>query len=252
MEILQEVYKHLPDKSIISDSGFEGANIILYTKDKDFFLNSNGLLRNIVNTIKKRVELRPDLSICMGLEEAEEQIKKLLPEEAGLTSILFDPQRSIVFIEAEKPGLVIGKQGDLLKEIKKKTLWVPVIRRTPAIRSKIIENIRHVLYENNDYRKKFLNKVGKRIYGEPIRGKKKEWIRVTILGGGREVGRSCLFLQTAESRILLDCGINAALPTGDPESFPYLDAPEFNINDLDAVIISHSHIDHCIPPHALI
>src|SRR3990167_4903451 len=58
-----------------------------------------------------------------------------------------------IVIEAEKPGLAIGKYGELLKEIKKQTFWVPVIRRTPAIRSKIIENIRQVLYENNDYRK---------------------------------------------------------------------------------------------------
>ncbi|MEM4366394.1 MAG: beta-CASP ribonuclease aCPSF1, partial [Candidatus Woesearchaeota archaeon] len=43
------------------------------------------------------------------------------------------------------------------------------------------------------------------------------------------------------SRILLDCGINVASET---EAFPSLDAPEFNIKDLDAVVVTHSHLDH--------
>ena len=242
MEILDEVLKYIPDKSKISDSAFEGANIILYTKDEKFLIESNGLLKSIVNAIKKRVELRPDPSITMDLEKAKETIEKLLPKEAGLTDILFDPQRSLVTIEAEKPGLVIGKQGDLLKEIKKKTLWIPIIRRTPAIKSKIIENIRHVLYEHNDYRRKFLNKVGKRIYGGWTKNKQNEWIRISILGAGRQVGRSCFLLQTPESRVLLDCGINVAAQNQD--QYPFLEAPEFNIEDLDAVILSHPHVDH--------
>ncbi len=242
MEILDELLKFIPDKSKISDTSFEGANIILYTKDKDFFLDSNGVLKEIVNSIKKRVELRPDPSITMDLEKTKEIIEKLAPSEAGLTNILFDPQRSLVTIEAEKPGLVIGKQGDLLKEIKKQTLWIPIIRRAPPIKSKIIENIRQVLYENNDYRKKFLNKVGKRIYGGWTRNKQNEWVRISILGAGRQVGRSCFFLQTPESRVLIDCGINVAAQGSD--QYPMLEAPEFNLEQLDAVILSHPHVDH--------
>lgn len=242
MEILDEVLKFIPDKSKISDTSFEGANIILYTKDKDFFLDSNGILKEIVNSIKKRVELRPDPSISMDMEKTKETIEKLTPSEAGLTNILFDPPRSLVTIEAEKPGLVIGKQGDLLREIKKKTFWIPIVRRAPPIKSKIIENIRQVLYENNDYRKKFLNKIGKRIYGGWTRSKQDEWIRVSFLGAGRQVGRSCFLLQTPESRVLIDCGINVAAQGSD--QYPMLEAPEFNLEQLDAVILSHPHVDH--------
>src|SRR3989344_1753267 len=130
----------------------------------------------------------------------------------------------------------------ILKEIRKKTLWVPFVRRTPAIRSKLIESIRQVLYENNDFRRKFLNDVGKRIYSGWIRGKKDEWVRITFLGGAREVGRSCMLLQTPESRILIDCGINVA--ASDENAFPKLDSPDFKIDELDAVIISHAHLDH--------
>jgi len=239
-DIIKEILKHIP-KGKISEACFEGANIVLYTKDKDFFLDNNGIIKRIVDDIKKRIELRPDPAITLNIETAEKDIKSLIPKEAGITNIIFDHQRSIVVIEADKPGLAIGKQGSVLREIRNKTLWIPIIKRTPAIRSRLIENIRAVLYQNSDYRRKFLDKTGHRIYDGWIREKKEEWVRISYLGGARNVGRSCLFLQTPESRILLDCGIDVA---SDEHAYPHLEAPEFDIKELDAVIISHSHLDH--------
>ena len=153
-DILQEILKYIPESANVSDTLFEGANIVVYTKNKEFFFNSNGIIKKIVDDIKKRVEIRPDPSICLDPEKAKEIIENIIPKDAGIVNIIFDNQRSRVIIEAEKPGLVIGKQGELLKEIKKQTLWVPYIQRTPAIRSKLIENIRYVLYENSDFRRK--------------------------------------------------------------------------------------------------
>ncbi|MBI2112562.1 MBL fold metallo-hydrolase, partial [Candidatus Woesearchaeota archaeon] len=214
-DILKEVIKMLPE-GLISDAAFEGANIVLYTKDKDYFLDNKGTIKDVVKEFKKRVELRPDPSICLEMEKAEKIVKEIIPEEAGANEFIFDPPRSQLIIHAEKPGLVIGKQGEILKEIKTRTLWVPLIQRLPPIRSKLIESIRSVLYENADYRKKFLDRCGHRIYDGWIRQKKHEWIRMSFLGASRQVGRSC-----------------------------FLDAPEFNISEIDAVIISHSHLDHC-------
>ncbi|MBT5022929.1 beta-CASP ribonuclease aCPSF1 [Candidatus Woesearchaeota archaeon] len=239
-EILKEILSKIPEGKI-SDAGFEGANIVLYTKDKDFFFDNKGIIKEIVNSIKKRIELRPDPAIVLELEKSEKMIKKIIPKEAGMSDVIFDPQRSRVVVHAEKPGLVIGKQGEILREIREKTLWVPIIKRTPPLRCKLIEGIRSVLYENSDYRRKFLNKTGHRIYDGWIRGKKNEWVRLSYLGGGRQVGRSCILLQTPESRVLLDCGINIA---NDSEAYPFLEAPEFKIEELDAVIISHAHLDH--------
>jgi predicted metal-dependent RNase len=162
-KIMKEILGML-EESKISAAGFEGANIVLYTKDKEYFFDNEGSIKRVVDTIKKRVELRPDPAITMDQEKAEEKIKSILPEEAGVDKVIFDPMRSIVVIEAEKPGLAIGKQGALLREIKSETLWVPIIKRKPAIRSKLIENIRGVLYQESDYRRKFLDKVGHRIY----------------------------------------------------------------------------------------
>jgi uncharacterized protein len=240
-DIIKEILKHLPSEKI-SDANYEGANIVLYTKDRDFFLNNNGIIKKIVDEFKKRIELRADIKICVPKENTEKEIKKILPEEAGISNIIFDPQRSSVIIEAEKPGLAIGKQGNLLREIKEKTFWIPSIRRTPAIRSQIIEDIRQVLYKHGEERKKFLDKVGHRIYDGWIRGKKSEWVRLTHLGAARQVGRSSLLVQTPESRVLLDCGINVAGEGS--EAYPHLEVPEFDISQLDAVILTHAHLDH--------
>ena len=95
---------------------------------------------------------------------------------------------------------------------------------------------------NNNYRRKFLNEVGTKIYKEWSPDKVEDWVRLTVLGGGRQVGRSCFLLQTPNSKILLDCGIDVASQGKD--KFPYLDVPEFDIAQLDAVIISHAHLDH--------
>lgn len=240
-DIIKEILKSMPPKAI-SDAAFEGANIVLYTKDKDFFLDNQGAIRNVVNEFKKRIELRPDPSVCLEMEKTKKFIQKIMPEEAGMGEVFFAPQRSLVTIEAEKPGLAIGKQGSVLRDIREKTMWVPIIKRTPPLKSALVENIRAVLYEHSDYIRKFLDKVGHRIYDGWIREKKSEWVRITWLGGARQVGRSCLFLQTPESRILIDCGINVAGEGSD--AYPMLDVPEFHIQDLDAVIVTHSHLDH--------
>ncbi len=241
-KIIKEIMKYVPEQKI-NEACFEGANIVLYSKHKDFVLEPGTCVKEAVDAIKKRVELRPDPSLTMDLEAAEKEIRSLIPEEAGLQQIIFDPQRSRVIIEAEKPGVAIGKQGSTLYEIKKRTFWVPIVRRSPPIRCQLIENIRLVLYQHSDYRRKFLDKIGHRIYDGWQKEKKQEWVRLSILGAGRQVGRSCFLLQTPESKIMLDCGIDPAGMIGN--EYPYFEAPEFHINDLDAVIITHSHLDHC-------
>jgi KH/beta-lactamase-domain protein len=239
-DILKDIQKDLP--KVITSANFEGANIVIYTEDMDFFKDNQGKIKEVVNKFKKRVELRADPKLLKTQEETEKIIKKTIPDDAGLSEILFDPQRSIVVIEAKRPGLVIGKAGSILKEIKNESFWVPQVQRSPAIKSKITESIRAVLYQNNNTRKRFLNSVGKKIYKEWNPEKVEEWIRVSVLGGGRQVGRSCFLLQTPQTKVLLDCGVNVAGRGKD--KFPYLDVSEFKINELDAIIVSHAHLDH--------
>ena len=240
LEILQNITDRLP--GLIQEANFEGANIVLYTKNESFFKDDKGKIREIVNDLKKRIELRADTKLLKEKEEVEKIIKEIVPAEAELTDILFDLHRSIVTIEAKRPGMVIGKQGSILEEIRKTTLWTPQIQRAPAIPSKITENIRSVLYAKTTERRKFLHEVGEKIYSGWTQEKSYGWARVTILGGGRQVGRSCFLLQTENSKILLDCGIDVASQGKD--KFPVFTIPEFNINELDAVILSHAHLDH--------
>ena len=80
-DITKEILKRLPEGKI-SDAGFEGANIVLYTTDRDFFLDNEGAIRRIVDEFKKRIELRPDPSITVPQETAEAEIRKIIPEEA--------------------------------------------------------------------------------------------------------------------------------------------------------------------------
>jgi len=242
-DILKSIEEELP-KGVISESIFEGANIVIYTSDKDFFKNGEGKIKEVVDIVKKRIELRADKKLLASEEDTEKTIKALVEQEAGITNMIFDVQRSTVIIEAKKPGMVIGKGGSILKDIKVSTLWTPTVQRSSAIPSKITEKIRSVLYANNNYRKKFLNDIGEKIYKDWTLDKMDIWARVTYLGSGRQVGRSCLLLQTPNSKILLDCGINPGISKG-PDRFPYLDVSEIgDISTIDAIILSHAHTDH--------
>jgi len=233
MEILENIKERLHGQ--VKEANFEGANIVLYTDNEKFFKEGEGKIKSIVDEIKKRIELRADTKILMDKDETEKAIRKIIPEDAEIEDILFDIARSIVVIEAKKPGLVIGKGGSILDEIKNKTLWTPQVQRSAAIKSKITDNIREVLYANNNYRRKFLNSIGEKIYKGWNPEKMDLWVRLTVLGAGRQVGRSCFLLQTPNSKVLLDCGIDVA-SSGD-DKFPYLNVPEFNINELDAIIV---------------
>lgn len=159
-----------------------------------------------------------------------------------MKAIYFEPELGKVIIEAQKPGLVIGKGGETFRKIRDETLWLPKIERAPAIKSDVVRAVRNLFHTELDYRKKFLNKVGQKINEKPKIefDKNNEWVRMSALGGFRQVGRSAILVQTRRSNVLLDCGADPA--TGDP---PYFDAPEFELENLDAVCLSHAHIDHC-------
>jgi hypothetical protein len=236
--IINDIKAELPANAMLTEVCYEGCEIILYTKSKEFFRTCTPLIKRIVDRIKKRIEVRADQKILLGQDETEDFIKNIVPKEAGIRDIYFEPEFAKVVIHAEKPGLVIGKAGEVLNSIKDNTLWTPDIKRAPAIDSEIIKSIRKMMHKESAYRKKFLNKLGEKIYSEK---KDVEWIRITALGGFREVGRSCILLSTPQSKILLDCGISVSSST---KPYPYLDAPEFNIQTLDAVVISHAHLDH--------
>lgn len=235
---LEDVISRLPKTAMITKTMYEGSDIVIYTKNKDFFVNGSADIKTIVSEIRKRINLRPDQAITLPEAEAKEKILHIVPKEAEIQDILFEPEFGRVVILAQKPGIVIGKTGETLREIKQQTFWSPEIQRMPAYVSKIVNKAREIVHEEAKYRQQFLNRIGEKI--QLKKGSKEGWVRFSALGGFSEVGRSCVFLQTKESKVLLDCGVN----NGSTNVNPYIDAPEFDLDALDAVIISHAHLDH--------
>jgi Cft2 family RNA processing exonuclease len=57
-------------------------------------------------------------------------------------------------------------------------------------------------------------------------------LKIEVLGGAREVGGSCISVETDSAKVALDYGIKL---DAEPKKLP---------KDFDAVIISHGHLDH--------
>lgn len=245
-EILEEIKKtivqRLPDETQIAKVEFEGPEVVIYTKNPEIITENGDLIRTLAKDLRKRLIIRSDKSVLKEPEQTINKIHEIVPEGAEITNISFDDVTCEVLIEAKKPGLVIGKYGTTSRSIVKHTGWAPKILRTPPISSEIIGKIRTILKNNSKERKKILQILGKRIH--EVSKYENDWARITSMGGFKEVGRSSMLLQTPNSRVLLDCGVNVAA-TDDKNAYPYLNVPEFSIDELDAVIISHAHLDHC-------
>jgi len=235
------IIENLPENVDITNIEFEGPEIALYSKNPKILLESREIVKVIAKKLRKRLVIRSDPSVRLDQEETKKKIVELCPEDAGITSISFDPNVGEVIIEAKKPGLVIGRGGLTLKQITENVLWRPSVIRTPPLTSNMVIKLRHAINQDSEKRKKLLKKIGMRIH-RPI-FLKDEYVRLTALGGFREVGRSCILVQTAKSSVLLDCGINVG-SSSRTNNYPYLNVNDFNLEDLDAVIISHAHLDH--------
>ncbi|WP_304125485.1 beta-CASP ribonuclease aCPSF1 [Methanosphaera cuniculi] len=240
-QITEKITERLPEKVKLAKVEFEGPEVVIYTKNPEIIKDNGNIIRELAKDTRKRIIIRSDKSVLTPPTETIEKIEEIVPSDAEITDISFDDVTCEVIIESKKPGLVIGKYGTTSREIVKQTGWAPKILRTPPINSETIRKIRLTLRKNSKERKEFLQKLGKRIHREALFDN--DWVRLTSLGGFREVGRSCLFLQTPNSKVLLDCGVNVA-GVDDKTAFPFLNVPEFNLNDLDAVILTHAHLDH--------
>ncbi|HJX02767.1 MAG TPA: beta-CASP ribonuclease aCPSF1 [Candidatus Bathyarchaeia archaeon] len=242
IEVSQYILGHVPKEAEVTRIEYEGPTLAVYTKRPEILVEQSNLIAEIVNVIRKRIVIRSDPSVRLPESEAERKARDIVTAEAEVTEINFDPSLGEIIIEAKKPGLVIGKNGLVLQEIIKQTRWRPHVLRSPPLRSKIVTHMRHYLHSESKERERILRTVGERIF----RPKTYEVgdVRITALGGVQEVGRSAFLLQTRESSVLLDCGTNPG--SSRPfEAFPRFDIPTFELDSLDAVVISHAHLDHC-------
>ncbi len=250
-DLLEEVRRLMPAEAGVTKVDFEGPDVAVYVNDVSFVYKDESIIRNISVAIKKRLIVRSESSKLMDPESAVKRIKEIVPAEAGIPEegIRFVPEFSEVYIEALKPGLVIGKGGTNLINIISDTKWIPKVLRIPTMNSDVIKGVRNMLFKESPFRKRFLDSIGNKI-NKPIM--KSEWIKATALGGFKEVGRSCMLVETNHSKILIDCGISPepgikgteANAAGENKAFPYVANMNATINDIDAVILTHGHMDH--------
>ena len=64
-------------------------------------------------------------------------------------------------------------------------------------------------------------------------------MRLTFFGAVREVGRSCILLESRNAKVIIDAGVKL----GEVEQHPEID--DSMLKSVDAVVISHAHLDHC-------
>lgn len=239
--IKDEIVANLPPEVKVEKIEFEGPEIAVYSENTEISIDDNStILKDLAKLMRKRVVFRWNVEKRKDPNETEAYIRNLIGEDAEISAIEFDHTRGEVIIESVKPGLVIGKKGVNLKEIRLNTFWQPKTIRTPPLPSRTIQLIRGMLRQERKTQKDILLTIGNRIH-RPILFKDL-CVRMTSLGGFREVGRSCILMQTRDSNVLLDCGLNVGSPN---DRYPYFEIPEFSVRDLDAVIISHAHLDHC-------
>jgi len=235
----EQVHRIIPPELTISFIEFEGPLVVVYTKEFEKFSENPNIAKQLAQGLRKRVAIRPDPSVLADSDYVEKKIREMVPEDAQMTDIFFEYETGEATIEAVHPGIVIGKQGQLLNDLKKETGWNVKVIRSPPIPSKTVSDVRGYLRLNREERNNMLKRVGRKIARPVLEGE--QWVRMTALGGFRQVGRSAALLQTRESKILIDCGIDPA-----NDAVPYFSVPEIQpLSDIDAVVITHAHMDHC-------
>ncbi|MET1128151.1 MAG: beta-CASP ribonuclease aCPSF1 [Thermoproteota archaeon] len=223
---------------------FEGPEIAIYIKNPRVLVEYPDLAKDIAKKLKKRIVIRTDPSARRPPKETREIIKQLVPSEAGVESIEFDEVLGEVIVKARKVGLVYGRNRSIYNKILAETGWRLNVVRYPAISSKrdikTLDLILGYSLQESSYRLDFLRKLGERIHRGVVF--ENRYVRITALGGFMEVGRSAILVETNESRVLLDVGVN---PAGSgPNLFPRLDVDQLKLEELDAVVITHAHLDH--------
>ncbi|HYJ03376.1 MAG TPA: beta-CASP ribonuclease aCPSF1 [Nitrososphaeraceae archaeon] len=263
--IIKTIFDSIPKESQITTARFEGPNIALYTKNPRFSLTElTYYLSSLSKTLKKRFIVRTDQLIRLQEDETRSIVSKILPRDVIVSAVFCDDATGEVILEVNKPEAVIS---ETIINIAQSTGWIAHLRRSPHIPSMSINNIHTVLKSSSKERTNFLRELGKRVFREPLIKKGEEnvesenllerasvidkqsktWnnkeVYIFCLGGVKQVGRSCFIVVTSESKIMLDCGINPG-ENNAIDAYPRIDWFDFKLEDLDAVIISHAHIDH--------
>lgn len=236
------ILQSIPKNAGITKIEYEGPRIALYTNSPRYLMENNDVISNLVNVIKKRIVVRTDESIRKSEEDARKLLTKLIPSDAKLQNTFFDTATGEVSLEAKRPWLLQRNAEEFNHaEVTEKIGWRLRIRKATTNPSNTMQTINYNLKISSSERNKQLKQIGDEIF-RPRLAQRSE-VSLMTLGGFGQVGRSCMLLSTPESKVLIDCGVNpgAASPM---ESYPRLDWANITLEDLDAVVIGHAHLDH--------
>ena len=240
--IMASILQSIPREANVTKIDYEGPRIALYTTSPRYLMEHNEIISNLVNVIKKRIVVRTDESIRKLEEDARKILTQCIPKEANLQGTFFDTATGEVSVEVKRPWL-LQKNVEAFShaEVTEKTGWKLRVRKATTNPSSTIQAINYNLKISSADRGKQLKQVGEKIF-RPRLTQKSE-VSLLTLGGFGQVGRSCMLLTTPDSKILIDCGINPGARSP-MDSFPRLDWANITLDDLDAVVIGHAHLDH--------
>jgi hypothetical protein len=240
--IMATILSSIPKDANVTKIDYEGPRIALYTNKPRFLMENNIIISNLVNQIKKRIVIRTDEKIRKSEEDARKILDSMVPKDAGLEATFFDTATGEVSIEVKRPWLCQRNAEEFNHtEVTEQTGWRLRIRKSTTKPSNTIKSINYQLKISSAERAKQLKSVGEEIFRSRL--VQKSEVSLLTLGGFGQVGRSCMLLTTPDSKVLIDCGINPGARTPS-ESFPRLDWANISLDELDAIVIGHAHLDH--------
>jgi uncharacterized protein len=241
-------------------------------------------LSSLSKTLKKRFIIRTDPSSRLPEEQTRHAVVKLLPKDVQVSAIFCDDATGEVVLEVSKPEAIdpnmlvqiaqstgwiahtrrsphipsssINTLHSTLKSsAKERTEFLQKLGKRVFRESLIVSSVngndtiprRQQLQQQQH---QTTNATATTIATSELRSNKpqswstsKEEVMLFCLGGVKQVGRSCFVVVTPETKVMLDCGLNPGEMSG-LDAYPRLDWFNFDLDDLDAVVISHAHIDH--------
>ena len=238
--IVAAILNNIPSESEITKIEYEGPFIVLYSRKPTILLENQEIISKMVNSIKKRIVIRTDTSIRSSEESVNQIIRSSCSNPNGISEIFFDPAlgETTVFV---KDFRTLTELNQLQIPLVEKTGWKLIYRRAPK-NLRLLKSLNEILHNSSEDRMYFYKRVGEKIFRQKLSGS--EEASIVCLGGFSEIGRSAMLIVTHESKILLDFGIKN-YENEDSDLLPRLDIYGVGMNEIDSVIISHAHLDHC-------
>lgn len=239
--LMGTILNSIPAEAQITRVEYEGPRIALYTRSPKYLQRNNYIISEIVNTVKKRVVTRTEKSIRKDERDAKAILGKILPSEAAITNYFFDDAIGEITIEATNPIVISQENGYDLADAMEQTGWKIRVRKAPNTPSSAIQTVYFALKSGTEERERFYRELGESIFRPRLATA--EQVTLKTLGSFQEVGRSSMLVETSESKVLLDSGIHPGARNA-WDAYPRLDWADVSLDEIDAVIISHSHLDH--------